>query len=92
MTTTDHKNCQVKIIPCLADNYIYLLTDKVSKKTAIIDPGEALPVLDNLNQRAVHVDKVLLTHKHPDHTGGVETLKKKFPSIPSNFLLESFSR
>lgn len=66
----------ITIIPALKDNYIYLLRDTESEKTAVIDPSEAKPVLSILKERQWTLDYVLNTHHHWDHTGGNLALKK----------------
>ena len=64
---------KVTAIPAFADNYIWLLrTGGVS--CAIVDPGDAEPVLDELQNSGLRLEYILLTHHHPDHTGGVPRL------------------
>ena len=41
---------EVKIIPCLSDNYSYLIFDKVKKIACVIDPSEARPVIECVNK------------------------------------------
>ena len=62
-------------VPLLRDNYGYLLVDRHSRKTAMIDPSEAEPVLKLLKSHKLKLDFILNTHHHPDHTGGNEILK-----------------
>lgn len=64
-------------IPCLSDNYAYLLVCPETKETAIIDPSEATPVLEALSRVGTRAVAILDTHHHPDHTGGnVEVAKR----------------
>jgi hydroxyacylglutathione hydrolase len=65
---------RVEIIPCLKDNYAYLLTD--GEICAVVDPSEAAPVLATLRDR--RLTHILNTHHHADHTGGNRELKKLF--------------
>ena len=58
-------------IPCLKDNYAYLLHDAARDETALIDAPEAGPVLAELKARGWHLDQILLTHHHWDHIDGV---------------------
>ncbi|MND92982.1 Hydroxyacylglutathione hydrolase [compost metagenome] len=67
---------QIDALPAFNDNYIWLLQDTASKRCAVVDPGDAQPVLDWL---AAHsgwqLNDILITHHHHDHVGGVERLK-----------------
>lgn len=58
-------------IPCLKDNYAYLLHDEASDETVLIDAPEAAPILAALKARGWHLDQILLTHHHWDHIDGV---------------------
>lgn len=64
----------VELIPILQDNYCYLLTS--GNDVAIVDPGDAAPVLDILKQRGLTATKILVTHHHGDHTAGIADIKK----------------
>lgn len=64
----------ISLIPILHDNYCYALTD--SSQVAVIDPGEAAPVIQWLGHR--DLDTIILTHHHGDHVGGVVALKEKY--------------
>jgi hydroxyacylglutathione hydrolase len=63
----------ISAIPALADNYIWLLT-AADKRCAVVDPGEAQPVLDVLKGRGLDLRYILLTHHHYDHVDGVPEL------------------
>jgi hydroxyacylglutathione hydrolase len=66
----------IDALPAFTDNYLWLLQDPLHKRCAVIDPGDAAPVLAWL---AIHPDwqlsDILITHHHPDHVGGVLQLK-----------------
>ncbi|MDB5038137.1 MAG: hydroxyacylglutathione hydrolase [Bacteriovoracaceae bacterium] len=47
---------KIDILPALTDNYIFLLVDDSSGKTATIDPSEAKPVLDFLKTKNIKID------------------------------------
>jgi hydroxyacylglutathione hydrolase len=64
-------------IPVLTDNYIYLIHDPASGKTAVIDPALAQPVLDVLDKKGWRLTYILNTHHHWDHVGGNLELKQK---------------
>jgi hydroxyacylglutathione hydrolase len=59
-------------LPAFRDNYIWLLQN--GRDAAVVDPGEAGPVLDYLSRYSLELTAILLTHHHPDHTGGVAGL------------------
>ncbi len=58
-------------IPCLTDNYAYLLRDHDSGKVALIDVPEAAPILAELKTRGWELSQIWLTHHHPDHVQGL---------------------
>lgn len=68
---------EILTLPVLADNYIFVIHDKVSHETAVVDPARAQPVLDCLNQNCWHLDYIFNTHHHWDHVGGNLELKQK---------------
>lgn len=74
------KGLKVDIVPCLSDNYAYLIEDVKSGVTAIVDPSEADPVIQKLNQLDKKLDYILNTHHHFDHTGGNKNLKIRYSS------------
>ena len=61
-------------IPCLNDNYAYLLHDAASGHTTLVDAPEATPILNALAARGWALDQILLTHHHSDHIQGVPDL------------------
>ena len=67
---------QVKIIPCLQDNYSYLVIDDSNNSAYVVDPGEASPIIDFLNNKNIKLKYILNTHHHFDHIGGNKELKK----------------
>ncbi len=58
-------------IPCLSDNYAYLLRDHDSGKVALIDVPEAEPILAELSNRGWELSQVWITHHHDDHVQGL---------------------
>ena len=62
-------------VPAFADNYLWLVHDEASGETAVVDPGDAAPVLAEAGRRGWTMDQVWNTHWHPDHTGGNAALK-----------------
>ena len=80
---------QVKIIPCLQDNYSYLVIDDSNNSAYVVDPGEASPIIDFLNNKNIKLKYILNTHHHYDHIGGNKELKKKFGSCVVGFKKDS---
>jgi hydroxyacylglutathione hydrolase len=76
------RSVEVRIIPCLKDNYAYLLRPPGSELAVVVDPGEAAPVLAELQRLGVKLGAILATHHHLDHVGGNADLVEKFPGIP----------
>lgn len=58
-------------IPCLKDNYAYLLHEVESGRTALVDAPEAAPILAALKARGWTLSEILITHHHGDHIDGV---------------------
>ena len=57
-------------IPCLNDNYAYLLSVPGRDEVAVVDASEAAPVLAALaGVKQRRLSAVLTTHHHPDHVG-----------------------
>ena len=65
---------EILTIPCLADNYAFLLHDNTTNTTALIDAPEAAPVLAALKAKGWALDMVLLTHHHWDHVEGLPAI------------------
>ena len=61
---------EVVAVPAFSDNYLWLVRDSASGDTAVIDPGDAAPVLAEADRRGWRIGQVLNTHWHRDHTGG----------------------
>ena len=70
----------IEIIPCLNDNYSYLIKDDQTNTVAIIDPSEFGTCDEKINQKYKKLDFILNTHHHFDHVGGNTELKKKYSS------------
>jgi hydroxyacylglutathione hydrolase len=67
-----------EVVPVSAfkDNYVWTLRD--AKHAAVVDPGDAQPVLDYLARENLKLVAILATHHHPDHVGGVARLLEKY--------------
>ncbi len=62
-------------VPCLSDNYAYLIHDPATGRTAVIDVPDAVPVQAALAERGWSLSDILITHHHDDHIQGVDTLR-----------------
>ena len=60
----------IRIVPVLSDNYVYLIHDPETKACAAIDPAVAEPVLKALDEQGWRLTHILCTHHHMDHIGG----------------------
>ncbi|KAL6767660.1 hypothetical protein ACKKBF_B36130 [Auxenochlorella protothecoides x Auxenochlorella symbiontica] len=68
----------IERVPCLSDNYAWLLHEPASNVVAIVDPSESKPVVAALERSGLKLTHILNTHHHWDHTGGNEELKARF--------------
>ena len=76
---------RVEIIPCLQDNYSYLIIDESNKTACVVDPSEAKPIINFVEKENINLKYILNTHHHFDHIGGNKDLKKKYNSIIIGF-------
>lgn len=65
-------------IPAFSDNYIWLLRQDTTTDVAVVDPGDAKPVIDYLEREGLGLSTILVTHHHHDHTGGIPELAKRY--------------
>ena len=69
----------IEIIPCLSDNYSYLIHEKNTNTISIVDPSEFKACEEVINKHK-KLDFILNTHHHADHVGANLELKKKYKS------------
>ena len=74
-----NSNLSIKPIKSFTDNYIWMI--KKNKDVAVVDPGDAIPVLNFLKEKNLNLKSILITHKHADHIGGIEDLLRHYPNI-----------
>lgn len=67
-------------LPAFEDNYIWALVND-DGHAVIVDPGDAAPVLA-ASELGMWPAGVLVTHHHPDHSGGLATLRERWPTLP----------
>ena len=70
----------IDIIPCLSDNYSYLINDKTSNLVGIVDPSDFDEVNKIIKRKYGTLDYILNTHHHSDHVAGNIELKKNYKS------------
>ena len=69
---------KIQVIPCLQDNYAYIIIDEANKTACVIDPSESEPVINFLEKNNIKLKFILNTHHHYDHVGGNQELKEKY--------------
>lgn len=70
---------QIIPIPAFQDNYIWLIHN--NEQAIVVDPGDALPVIETLNELHLTLQTILITHHHHDHIGGVNSLLLAYPDV-----------
>jgi hydroxyacylglutathione hydrolase len=72
----------LEVVPVRAfkDNYVWTLRN--ATHAAVVDPGEAAPVLDYLAREKLQLAAILATHHHADHVGGIAEILQRHPAIP----------
>jgi hydroxyacylglutathione hydrolase len=68
---------EIRFLHAFNDNFIWLLHARGC--VAVVDPGDAVPVLDYLERSGDRLCAILATHHHGDHVGGVEEILARFP-------------
>lgn len=81
-------------LPAFEDNYIWLMLDE-NGQAAVVDPGSARPVIEQIEGQGLRLAAILLTHHHQDHTGGARELTERYaaPVVgPHSPYIEGLSR
>jgi hydroxyacylglutathione hydrolase len=68
----------IRLVPCLSDNYAVILRDPATNSVAVIDAPDAGPIEKALDAENWKLTHVLVTHHHGDHVQGIPALKKKY--------------
>lgn len=69
-------------VPCLFDNFSYLLVDETTRVCAIVDPCEYYPVVSALAEHQLKPESIFCTHHHRDHIDGIEDILEEYPGLP----------
>ena len=76
---------KIEIIKCLQDNYSYLIIDEINNNACVVDPSEAKPIINFIENNQINLKYILNTHHHYDHVGGNHELKKRYNSTIIGF-------
>lgn len=70
----------LKVVPLHAfnDNYIWAIQSHAGSRLWVVDPGDPNVVLTYCEEQGLSLKGILITHHHPDHTGGVAKLVEQF--------------
>ena len=71
---------EINIIPCLQDNYSYVVRETDTDIIGVVDPSDFNSIDNFIKKKFNKIDFILNTHHHFDHTGGNLELKKKYNS------------
>ncbi|NKX74121.1 hydroxyacylglutathione hydrolase [Rhodobacteraceae bacterium R_SAG3] len=74
--TTVANGLEIVTVPCLADNYAYLVNGPDG--VAVIDAPEAAPIIAALEARRWNLGVIMITHHHHDHVGAINALRDKY--------------
>ncbi|XP_041366148.1 probable hydrolase PNKD [Gigantopelta aegis] len=77
----EYQDLSILPIPMLLDNYAYLITDKSTNTSVIIDPGDPEPVQLILDEKGITPEALIITHKHWDHSGGNGVMKNRYRNL-----------
>ncbi|KAJ2162959.1 Cytoplasmic glyoxalase II [Coemansia sp. RSA 552] len=69
-------------VPCLSDNYAYVLVDEHTQQAAVVDPVEPQNVFQALEATGLPLAAILTTHHHNDHAGGNSRVSAEHPGVP----------
>ena len=74
---------QITPIPCLTDNYAYIINDNTSKVVGVVDPSEASPIISFLNKKNIKIDQstCLTNEKISEITKGNMQYKNIFSQL-----------
>ena len=68
-------------IPCLTDNYAFILFNVENRSALLIDAPEADPINQVLSKNNLKLEKIFLTHHHADHIDGLDNILKRHNAL-----------
>lgn len=71
---------EIRVVPCLSDNYAYVLTEQGGREAVVVDACEMESVRAALAREALELSAILSTHHHADHVGGNLGLLGRYPT------------
>lgn len=71
---------EIVTVPCLSDNYAFLVHDGESGATALVDAPEAAPILSALSERGWALSEIWITHHHSDHVQAISEILSQHPA------------
>src|SRR5882724_9386994 len=78
-------------------NYVYLIGDPATRKAAVVDPAWSVDeIIELANREGYEIDKILITHYHPDHLGGrmmgqsIEGAAELISKVPAKIYLNKY--
>ena len=72
---------EIHTIPCLQDNYAYIIHNHKRNETFLIDAPESFPIIKKIEENNWKLKKIVFTHHHSDHIMGTNDLVKKFKPV-----------
>ena len=72
---------KIIVVPCLTDNYAYIIHDTNSNKTTLVDAPDFEPIKEQLEKQKWGLDNILITHHHEDHIAGISSLVTEYDPV-----------
>nr|WP_272903740.1 hydroxyacylglutathione hydrolase [Xanthobacter agilis] len=69
---------EIRLVPCLSDNYAVLVHDPATDATAVVDAPDAAAIIAAADAAGWTLTQVLVTHHHADHVQGIPALKARY--------------
>ena len=79
------KRLKILTLPCLSDNYTFLILSPDKKEAFLVDCSDHKKVLQTLGDLGLSLKGILLTHHHFDHVDGLDVILKEHPTAEFYF-------